>query len=89
MKANIIQIGNWQGVRIPKILLEQLKFDKTVELEILPEGLLLRPVSGNAPPRENWAEQFAAALPETGADDAETFADWNAAPLSTFDENKW
>jgi len=84
MKANIIQIGNSQGVRIPKILLEQLKFEKTVELEVLPEGLLVRPASKL--PRDGWAEQFAA---ENGANDAEEFADWNETTLSTFDEKEW
>ena len=89
MKANIVQIGNSQGIRIPKILLEQLKFEKTIELEVLPEGLLMRPVSAQSQPREGWAEQFAAALVENGADDAREFADWNENALSAFDEKEW
>lgn len=91
MKANIVQIGNSQGVRIPKVLLEQLKFERTVELEILPEGLLLRPVSGQTPPRTGWAEQFAVALAAGETDDAqeEEFADWDNAALSRFDEEEW
>ena len=85
MKANIVQIGNSQGVRIPKILLEQLKFKKTVELEVLPEGLLLRPVNdAEASPRAGWAEMFAAE-----PDDAADFAEWDVAGLSSFDQREW
>jgi len=87
MKASIIQIGNSQGIRIPKALLEQLKFEKTVELDVLPEGLLLRPASEKTKPRDGWTEMFAAALAEGSTDD--DFADWNAAALTEFDEKEW
>ncbi len=89
MKANIVQIGNSKGIRIPKTLLEQLKFEKTVELEILPEGLLMRPISTKSNSRDGWAEQFAAALAENGADDSTDFADWNENSLTAFDEEEW
>ena len=91
MKTSIVQIGNSKGVRIPKTLLEQLQFEKSVEFQVLPEGLLLRPVhekKGNDVPRENWDEMFQTALAETG-DDAEEFADWNRNSLSEFDEKEW
>lgn len=90
MKANIIQIGNSQGVRIPKILLEQLKFKKSVELEVLPEGLLLRPADEAeiSAARFGWAEMFASAV--QAEDEAENeFAEWDEAALSSFDENEW
>lgn len=90
MKASIIQIGNSQGVRIPKVLLEQLKFKKTVEFEILPEGLLLRPVTDKSEKtaRAGWAEQFAQAA-EIGKEDAAEFLDWNQTDLSSFDKTEW
>jgi antitoxin MazE len=34
MKAQIIQIGNSQGVRIPKVMLEEARLAGEVELEI-------------------------------------------------------
>ena len=59
MRANIVQIGNSKGVRIPKALIEQLKFEMTVEFEILPEGLFLRPIKADSKhPREGWEEAF-------------------------------
>lgn len=90
MKASIIQIGNSQGVRIPKVLLEQLKFKKSVELEVLPEGLLLRPSDevAEGAPRLGWAEMFAAAAQSAGNDENE-FTEWDEATLSSFDENEW
>ena len=90
MKMNIVQIGNSKGVRIPKALLEQLKFGQSVEFEILPEGLLLRPVSHQTEPvpRAGWAEMFQTALVENG-DDLQEFADWNQAKLTEFDEKEW
>lgn len=92
MKVNIVQIGNSKGVRIPKALLEQLQFEKSVEFQILPEGLLLRPIQepkkNKSKPRENWTEIFQTALAETD-DDGEDFADWNQAGLTEFDEKEW
>ena len=89
MKANIVQIGNSKGVRIPKALIEQLKFEMTVEFEILPEGLLLRPIKADSKhPREGWEEMFQTALAEEG-DDSQEFADWNLPNLTEFDENEW
>lgn len=91
MRTNIIQIGNSKGVRIPKTLLEQLKFDESVEFEVLPEGLLLRPVHEKAEfaPREGWGEMFRSAFAEGGADDRDEFADWDRVGLSEFDEKEW
>lgn len=90
MKASIVQIGNSQGVRIPKVLLEQLKFKKSVELEVLPEGLLLRPTdeAENSTPRFGWAEMFASAA-QAGDEAENEFAEWDEAALSSFDEDEW
>ena len=57
MKTQIIQIGNSQGIRIPKVLLEESKISGDVDLELHPEGILIR----NAHvPRAGWDEQFKA-----------------------------
>ena len=55
MKTQIIQIGNSQGIRIPKILLEESQIVGEVELELHTDGILIR----NAhQPRAGWDEQF-------------------------------
>jgi len=57
VKTRIVKIGNSQGIRIPKPVLEQLGFVEEVELEILPDQLIVR-----LPhlPRQNWEEHFKA-----------------------------
>ena len=42
MKAQIIQIGNSQGIRIPKVLLEDSRIKSEVDLELHPDGILIR-----------------------------------------------
>ncbi|HEX6124234.1 MAG TPA: AbrB/MazE/SpoVT family DNA-binding domain-containing protein [Pyrinomonadaceae bacterium] len=55
MKAQIIRIGNSQGVRIPKTLLEDGKLSGEVELELHEDGILIRSLQK---PRANWDAQF-------------------------------
>ena len=86
MKTNIVSIGNSQGVRIPKILLEQSKLSGEVELEVRGESIVIKRARK---PREGWSEMFAAALDSGETDDAEEFADWNANSLTAFDEEEW
>lgn len=57
MKAQIIRIGNSQGVRIPKILLEDGKLSGEVELELHEDGILIRSLQK---PRANWDAKFKA-----------------------------
>ena len=57
MKASIIKIGNSQGLRIPKPILEQCGFTHEVELEVHENELIIRPVSH---PRQNWDKAFKA-----------------------------
>jgi antitoxin MazE len=92
MKTNIVQIGNSKGVRIPKTLLEQLHFEKSVEFQVLPEGLLLRPIheeaKNDSPARAGWDEMFQTALGEN-ADNSAEFAEWNQSELTAFDRKEW
>lgn len=57
MKTQIIQIGNSQGIRIPKVLLEECRLKGEVDLEIHAEGILIRNIQK---PRTGWDEQFKA-----------------------------
>ena len=58
MKAQIIQIGNSQGIRIPKAVLEETKISGEVDLEVCPDGILIRNIRQ---PRSDWDERFKAA----------------------------
>lgn len=86
MKTNIVTIGNSQGIRIPKVLLEQSKLTREVELEVRGESIV---ITSARKPREGWDEMFRAALAAGETDDAEEFADWSENSLNHFDEKEW
>jgi antitoxin MazE len=55
MKTRIVAIGNSQGIRIPKPLLEQCGLSGEVEISAEDGALVIRPVKGR---RANWAAAF-------------------------------
>jgi antitoxin MazE len=55
MKTRIVRIGNSQGVRIPKLLLERSKLAKEVELVAHDNQIFIRSVRK---PRQGWAKEF-------------------------------
>lgn len=55
MKAKLIRVGNSKGIRIPKSLIEEFNFKDDVELDIQPEGLLIR---ATQKPRNGWGKAF-------------------------------
>lgn len=57
MRARIVKIGNSQGIRIPKPLLEQTGISDDVELEVKQNQIIIRPVSN---PRAGWDDAFEA-----------------------------
>ncbi|MBE9015712.1 AbrB/MazE/SpoVT family DNA-binding domain-containing protein [Chroococcidiopsis sp. CCALA 051] len=57
IRTRIIRIGNSQGIRIPKPLLEQSGIDTEVEIEVQDECLIVRAASRS---RIGWDKAFAA-----------------------------
>jgi len=55
--TQIVKIGNSRGVRLPKVLIDQMGFTKDVEIIIQRGQLVIRPV---VHPRRGWEEQFRA-----------------------------
>jgi len=55
MKASIIKIGNSQGIRIPKLILDQCGFTDEIELEVQNGELIIKPLKH---PRQNWEKSF-------------------------------
>lgn len=82
MKTRIVRIGNSQGVRIPKPLLEETGLDGEVEIEAHDNTLVIRSAH---PPRSGWDEAFAA-MAAAGDD---TLLDVGTLPRSTWDEEEW
>ena len=57
IRTRIVKIGNSQGVRIPKLLLEQSGLHTEVEIEVQGDHLTIRTASCL---RAGWDEAFAA-----------------------------
>jgi antitoxin MazE len=55
MKAQIIQIGNSQGIRIPKMMLEETGISGEVELRTTSDGILIQK---SKKPRGDWDAIF-------------------------------
>jgi antitoxin MazE len=55
VKTRIIKIGNSQGIRIPKFLLDQTDFGDEVELEVQEGHIMIRAAHSA---RSGWEEQF-------------------------------
>jgi len=76
LKTHIIKIGNSQGIRIPKIWLENLGPGSEVEMVVEPNQIIIRSAHH---PRHNWNEQFRA-MAAQGDDhllDEVTATDWD------------
>ena len=55
MRSQIIQIGNSQGIRLPKIILEQSGISGEIEIDVRADGILIR---NAAVPRSGWEAAF-------------------------------
>jgi antitoxin MazE len=83
MQTRIVQIGNSQGIRIPKALLAQTRLGEEVELVVQYEQIIIRPARRA---RDGWAEAFRA-MAERGDDqllDRESLSGQNS-----WDEKEW
>ena len=80
--TRVIKIGNSQGIRIPKPILEQFHLSEEVELLAQDGLLLLRPISH---PRAGWEEQCRL-MAERGDDQ---LIDPDIALSTAWDEEEW
>jgi antitoxin MazE len=82
MRARIVKIGNSQGIRIPKPLLEQTGIMDDVELEVEQNQIIIRPVSN---PRSGWDDAFKA-MADSGDD---TIIDAAENISHSWDDDEW
>jgi antitoxin MazE len=80
MKANIINIGNSQGIIIPSMLLRKLNlsFKSSVQVEVENGSIIIKPA-----PRQGWA---AAALEMHAAGDDKPLLEDS---MTDFDKEEW
>ena len=79
MKASIIQIGNSQGLRIPKPIIQQCGFENEVELEVQDKKLIIKPLTKS---RNKWNKAFKS-MAANGDDKLIEF------PANQWDEEEW
>jgi len=80
-KARIVKIGNSQGIRIPKLLLDQTDIGEEVELEVKDGQIVIRQART---PRFGWDDQFA----EMARNDDDRLLDSDAID-SKWDSDEW
>ena len=81
IQSRIVRIGNSQGIRIPKPLLEQAGFSERVEIIVERDQIIIRP---GRRPRADWDAQFEA-MAQRGDD---RLLD-EAIPAVQWDEDEW
>ena len=82
MKTRIIRIGNSQGIRIPKLYLQQTGLGEEVELEVQDSEIVIRSAEF---PRQGWAEAFQA----MSAHGDDKLLDEKSMNQSSWDEAEW
>mgnify|MGYP001484184886 CR=1 FL=1 len=78
VKTRIIKIGNSRGIRIPKLLIEQVGIGTEVEIAVEKDQLVVRSASS---PRQGWDAQFRA-MAEHGDDrlpDTPVLTEWESS----------
>jgi antitoxin MazE len=82
MRARVIKIGNSQGLRIPKPILEQTGIMDDVEIEVEKNQIIIRAIRNT---REGWDDAFKA-MGEKG-DDEPLIDDENIS--HSWDDDEW
>jgi len=82
MRARIVKIGNSQGIRLSKPLLQQTGIRDDVELEVEQDQIIIRPVAN---PRANWDDAF-----RSMADNGDDMLIWGDENIThSWDEKEW
>jgi antitoxin MazE len=60
-RTQVVKIGNSRGIRIPKLMIDQVGLGSEVEIAVQKGQLVIRPVNS---PRNGWDEKFEAMAKE-------------------------
>jgi antitoxin MazE len=82
MRTSIVRIGNSQGIRIPKAIIDQCHLGTDVELEVEDKKII---ISSAAHPRQGWGEKFEAMATSGDAH----LLDGELINQSAWDQNEW
>jgi len=82
MKTRIVKIGNSQGIRIPKLLLERSNLTEEVEVEAEDNRIIIR---SRKQPRQDWESAFCAMANRQ----EDSLLDMNLLSQTRWDEDEW
>lgn len=83
--AHLVKIGNSQGIRIPKPLVEQACLEgKELKLQLVSGGLLITPEKGV---RDGWKEVIEKTIKAKGHEVVDN--EWLDLALASDDELEW
>jgi len=83
--AHLVKIGNSQGIRIPKPLIQQAHLEgKELDIQVVKQGILVSP---SKKPREGWEKAIETILLNKGEE--ATDSDWLGATLTSDDDLEW
>lgn len=85
-EIDIIKIGNSQGIRIPKAVLEQCGFNGSLNMRVEGEAIILTKAKRKArKPREGWAEAIKRDIEQYGVPENL----WPDGIVNEFDKTEW
>ena len=83
--AHLVKIGNSQGIRIPKPLIQQAHLEgKELDIQVVNQGILVTP---SKKPREGWKKAIETILASKGSEI--TDSEWLDATLTSDDDLEW
>lgn len=83
MQLQLRQIGNSQGIILPRPMLQQVGISSEIDVEVTDGAIILRPARSH--PRTGWEQAFARATEAGHVPDADLFDDAS----NTFDQTEW
>jgi len=83
--AHLVKIGNSQGIRIPKPLIQQARLEgKELDIQVVNQGILVTP---SKKPREGWKKAIETILASKGLETPDN--EWLDATLIPDDDLDW
>jgi antitoxin MazE len=82
MVTKIVKIGNSQGIRIPKPILDQTGLSGDVELQVSDNCIIIQAIQA---PRKNWDDAFY----KMAQNNDDQILDPNITTQTQWDEDEW
>jgi len=83
--AHLVKIGNSQGIRIPKPLIQQAHLEgKELDIQVVNQGILVTP---SKKPREGWEKSIELILKNKSVETADS--EWLDAELTADENLEW